>query len=310
MTAVPIQPQPAKDPFDTSFFTYKGDGSVPPGKSYDSRGERGRYLASRSLIHAVNTAIAVEQPLLITGESGTGKTMLAWSVASELGLLPVLEFHTRSDHRARDLFFIVDNLHRFYDAQVRNPRAESLENYVTWQALGDAIRSETRRVVLIDEIDKAPRDFPNDLLDAVDRMEFTLPELREEPYKAAHRPMVIITSNNVRQLPDPFLRRCVFHRIAFPERDELLAILRQRLEPNVSEGLLHAAVDRFTQLRAKEMRLEKKPSTGELIVWLRMLTRAGVDADWLLKAALSELPFAGALIKNESDANRLATHTG
>lgn len=310
MTVTPIKPVACKPAYDASFFRYKGDGSVPSGMEYDSRGERGRYLPGPQLITAVNTAVTVEQPLLVTGESGTGKTMLAWSIASELGLLPVLEFHTRSDHRARDVLFIIDNLRRFYDAQIEDPRAKQIENYVSWQALGEAIRSETPRVVLIDEIDKAPRDFPNDLLDEIDRMEFRLPELRSAPFKAHHRPIVIITSNSERQLPDPFLRRCVFHRIAFPEKKQLLEILRQRLAPGVARRLLEVAVERFEQLRAKELRLEKKPSTGELIVWVRMLIRAGVDAEWLLKAALKELPFSGALIKNESDSDRIATHAG
>jgi len=311
MTLTPIAGEADPAPtYDTSFFRYKGDGSVPVGTTYDSRGERGRYLAGPQLITAVNTAITVEQPLLITGESGTGKTMLAWSVASELGLLPVLEFHTRSDHRARDVLFIIDNLERFYDAQIQNVRAKQIEPYVRWQALGEAIRSQTQCVVLIDEIVTAPRDCPNDRLDEIDRMEFRLPQLRSEPFKAANRPIVIITSNSERQLPDPFLRRCVFHRIAFPKKEELLKILRERLDPNVGDGLLQAAVERFMHLRVKELRLEKKPSTGELIVWVRMLIRAGVKAEWLLKAALRELPFSGALIKNESDSDRVATHAG
>jgi MoxR-like ATPase len=293
-------------PFDRSRFRYKGNGSAPPGMPYDSRGERGRYIPSSDLINAVNTAITVEQPLLITGESGTGKTMLAWSIASELGMLPVLEFHTRSDHRARDVLFIIDNLRRFYDAQIQDGRARSLENYVTWQALGEAVRSETQRVVLIDEIDKAPRDFPNDLLDEIDRMEFRLPELRDEPFRAIHRPIVIITSNSERQLPDPFLRRCVFHRIGFPGKSDLERILRQRLDPDVSYRLVDVAIERFLQLRRKELRLEKKPSTGELIVWVRMLIRAGVEPDLLNNTPLASLPFQGALIKNESDLDRLA----
>ncbi|HEX6095602.1 MAG TPA: MoxR family ATPase [Thermoanaerobaculia bacterium] len=287
------------------WMAYRGDGKQPDGRDYDSRGEQGKYLADKPLVNAVNTALAVQQPLLITGKSGTGKTMLAWSVASELGLLPVYEFHTRSDHRARDVLFIVDNLRRFYHAQTNNPKAENIENYVEWQALGKAIRSEKPAVVLIDEIDKAPRDFPNDLLDVVDKMEFTFPELREEPFKATHRPIVIITSNSERQLPDPFLRRCVFHYIEYPTTDQLLKILEQRVSKNLDETLARRAIARFEELRSEELDLDKPPSTGELIVWMKLLIRAGVSAQALERYKRSELPFLGAVIKNESDLRRL-----
>ena len=161
----------------TTWIRYKGDGSTPSDAAVQNRGETGRYLADPKLVTAVNTALAVEQPLLVTGEPGTGKTMLAWSIATELGLGPVLEFHTRSDNQARDTLYDFDYLLRFYHAQTRDARAENLESYIRWQALGEAIRSETPRVVLIDEVDKAPRDFPNDLLDELDRMEFRVPEL-------------------------------------------------------------------------------------------------------------------------------------
>ena len=183
----------------TSWMRYRGDGSTPAGQPPETRGERGRYLADPKLVTAVNTAIAVGQPLLVTGEPGTGKTMLAWSIASELGLGSVLEFHTRSDNQARDALYDFDYLLRFYHAQTRDARAEQLESYIRWQALGEAIRAPSQRVVLIDEIDKAPRDFPNDLLDELDRMEFKVPELALT-CKAAHRPVVVITSNSERQL--------------------------------------------------------------------------------------------------------------
>ena len=199
----------------TTWMRYKGDGSTPSDAAVQNRGETGRYLADPKLVTAVNTALAVEQPLLVTGEPGTGKTMLAWSIASELGLGPVLEFHTRSDNQARDTLYDFDYLLRFYHAQTRDARAENLESYIRWQALGEAIRSETPRVVLIDEVDKAPRDFPNDLLDELDRMEFRVPELGLI-CKSARRPVVVVTSNSERQLPDPFLRRCIFHRIDVP----------------------------------------------------------------------------------------------
>src|SRR5690606_1757505 len=164
----------------TSFGPYRGDGTTPGGAATGSRGERGRYLADSQLVAAVNTALIVEQPLLVTGEPGTGKTALAWSVATELGLGHVLNFHTRSDHQARDTLYEIDHLLRFYHAQVHDDRATNPEHYVRWNALGEAIRSTSRRLVLIDEIDKAPRDFPNDLLNELDQMEFRVPELAIE----------------------------------------------------------------------------------------------------------------------------------
>ncbi|HYI07931.1 MAG TPA: MoxR family ATPase [Thermoanaerobaculia bacterium] len=307
MSVAEAQPFP-EVPFDSSKFRYRGDGSVPDKSQYDSRGERGVYLADKHLVNAVNTAIIVGQPLLVVGESGTGKTMLAWSIASELGLLPVLEFHTRSDHHARDVLFVIDNLRRFYHAQIKDKRADDLTEYIRYAALGEAIRSGGKRVVLIDEIDKATRDFPNDLLDEIDQMQFEVPDTGEK-FKSAEKPIVVITSNSERQLPDPFLRRCVFHQIAFPKPEDLVRILGQRLEPGVDSALIDAAVAQFGRLRAEALKLQKKPSTGELIVWLRMLVHAGVDPAKLAAAPLAGLPFKGALIKNDNDLGRVQRAT-
>lgn len=283
---------------------YRGDGSAPGGAATETRGERGRYLADDALVAAVNTALIVEQPLLVTGEPGTGKTALAWSVATELGLGDVLNFHTRSDHQARDTLYEMDHLLRFYHAQVHDERATQPEFYVRWNALGAAIRSTTRRLVLIDEIDKAPRDFPNDLLNEIDQMEFRVPELATS-FRATQRPVVIITSNSERQLPDPFLRRCVFHRIEFPTAARLEAILSERLgHLNLPDRLVSIAVRRFQDLRAVPG-LEKKPATGELLAWLKVLRATNVDVSAIEHASLGTLPATAALVKTEQDAEAL-----
>jgi len=284
---------------------YRGDGTPAPGSSAgEGRGERGRYLADPQLVAAVNTALIVEQALLVTGEPGTGKTALAWSVASELGLGDVLDFHTRSDHQARDALYEMDNLLRFYHAQVQDQRATQPELYIRWNALGEAIRSSTRRLVLIDEIDKAPRDFPNDLLDEIDQMEFQVPELSMR-VRATHRPVVIITSNSERQLPDPFLRRCVFHRIEFPSSERLMAILAERLgHLGLPDRLAAAAVKRFEEIRELPG-LEKKPATGELLAWVKVLRATNVEVARLEGERVRDLPAAGALVKTEQDAQLL-----
>jgi MoxR-like ATPase len=283
---------------------YRGDGTTPDGTAAASRGEAGRYIPDPQLIAAVNTALIVEQPLLVTGEPGTGKTALAWSVATELGLGTVLDFHTRSDHQARDALYEMDHLLRFYHAQIHDERATKPELYVRWNALGEAIRSPARRLVLIDEIDKAPRDFPNDLLDEIDQMEFRVPELGEK-FRAAQRPVVLITSNSERQLPDPFLRRCVFHRIEFPSADRLQIILNERLgHLGLPDRLAAAAVRRFEEVRALPG-LEKKPATGELLAWVKVLRATKVEVAALEELKLHELPAPGALLKTEQDARLL-----
>ena len=285
------------------FVQYQGDGTDIDGQPVSTPGEQGRYIAHPDLVAAVNTALAVEQPLLVTGEAGTGKTVLAHSIAAELKLGEVEFFAVRSDGQGRDLLYEFDNLARFYDAQVQDDRARDRKNYLRYGALGRSFQSKERRVVLIDEIDKAPRDFPNDLLHVLDRMELRVPEL-DLRVTAEHRPVVVITSNREAQLPDPFLRRCVFHHISFPDADLLHKIVEERLgHLKVRDKLRERIVDRFLAIREVEG-LEKRPSTGELLTWARVLVRADIrEAD--LHDELADLPFLGALIKTGEDGARL-----
>ncbi|MBV8763154.1 MAG: MoxR family ATPase [Deltaproteobacteria bacterium] len=269
--------------------------------------EHGKYLASDTLKEAVNLAIAVGQPLLVTGDPGCGKTRLAWSIADELGLEEPLVFNTRSTSRAQDLLYRYDAVRRFHDIQASTkteqgtPRAEDASVYVTYEALGKAIRAKARRVVLIDEIDKAPRDFPNDLLHELDRMSFRVPEVGNEEQASSLRPIVLITSNSERQLPRPFLRRCVFHYIEFPTTTDLVKIVKQRLGPlGLADDLVGAAVSRFEQVRALP-NLFKQPATSELLAWVQALAVTKMSAEKLLSKPLRELPLWQTLIKSKDD---------
>ena len=289
---------------------YRGDGSTPSLQQPGNRhGQTGRYFASKDVVSAVNTALIVEQPLLVVGEPGVGKTALAWSIASELGLGSVLEFHTRSQHQARDLLYTYDALHRLLDVQLHNVSAQDASHYVTLQALGQGIKDGQegrRRVVLIDEIDKAPRDFPNDLLNELDQAEFTITETGAH-YRATMRPFLVITSNSERQLPDAFLRRCVFCFMRFPSAEHLSQILFERLSSlNVSSHLCDLAVSAFLKIR-RLPDLDKLPATAELIGWMRVLLREQVDVGRLAtEIPISDFPALGMLLKTQLDYERVA----
>jgi MoxR-like ATPase len=281
------------------FRQYRGNGTTLDGRPVGTPGEKGLYLASEQLVAAVNASLAVEQPLLVTGEAGTGKTVLAYSIAAEIELGEVLLFTVRSDNQGRDLLYEFDNLQRFYDAQVENNRARDRRNYVRLGALGEALNGAERRLVLIDEIDKAPRDFPNDLLDVLDRMELRIPEI-DACVPARQRPFVVITSNRESQLPDPFLRRCVFHHIEFPDQDLLGRILDQRLgHLQLARLLRDRVIQRFVALR-EVPGLQKRPATSELLTWARVLAYAGVTAEEL-DVDLGALPHLGVLLKTDPD---------
>ncbi|MDM8522031.1 MoxR family ATPase [Desulfococcaceae bacterium HSG8] len=261
-----------------------------------------RFVAGEELEIAINTAIAVGEPLLLTGEPGTGKTQVAYYAAYKLNLEPVIHFQVRSDSIAKDLLYHFDTVRYFHDAHLR--RQDELpdkNNYVEPRALWEALESEGPRVLLIDEIDKAPREFPNDLLHESDKMEFKILETGKI-VRGSHenRPIIFITSNSERRLPEPFLRRCVYHHITF-DRDLLDKAVKKRTDeyPGLSEEFLDMAIDRFIALR--EFTLRKRPSTGELLVWLRVL---GLNADHYSKYLdenLSELPYLGVLIKDHQD---------
>jgi MoxR-like ATPase len=261
------------------------------------------YLADDGLVDAVNVALTLSQPLLLTGEPGTGKTQLARRVAWELGLGEILRFDTKSTSTARDLFYTFDTLGRFHSAHTGQGSLDN-RDYLTFNALGEAILlandesavqsllpkgfervGPQRSVVLIDEVDKAPRDFPNDLLNEVDNLCFRIPELNNVEVRAepALRPILIITSNSEKNLPDPFLRRCIYYHIPFPEPKRLVEIVLRRLQgfQDPRAPLMASAVEFFFELRKRELR--KIPSTAEFLNWLSVLTQAGALPSQFLK---------------------------
>ncbi|NOR30550.1 MAG: AAA family ATPase [Sulfitobacter sp.] len=256
------------------------------------------YVATDDLTIAVNAAVTLERPLLVKGEPGTGKTELARQVSNALGL-PMIEWNIKSTTRAQQGLYEYDAVSRLRDSQLGEERVHDVKNYIRKGKLWQAFEAEGKTVLLIDEIDKADIEFPNDLLQELDKMEFYVYETGET-IKAVNRPIVIITSNNEKELPDAFLRRCFFHYIQFPEMDTLRKIVEVH-HPGIKETLLTTALTQFYDIRDQQG-LKKKPSTSEVLDWLKLLLAEDMDAADLKKDGKSALPkLHGALLKNEQD---------
>ncbi|MFT3688080.1 AAA family ATPase [Paenirhodobacter sp.] len=256
------------------------------------------YVAPADLVVAVNAAVALERPLLVKGEPGTGKTELARQVAQALGL-PMLEWNVKSTTKAQQGLYEYDAVSRLRDSQLGDPRVSDVRNYLRKGKLWQAFEAEGRVVLLIDEVDKADIEFPNDLLQELDRMEFHVYETGET-IRAKQRPIVIITSNNEKELPDAFLRRCFFHYIKFPDAETLAAIVRVHF-PGIKEALLATALTRFYEIR-ETPGLKKKPSTSEVLDWLKLLLAEDLPPEDLKSDGTHLLPkLHGALLKNEQD---------
>ena len=317
---------------ENRFLFYAGDGTSistrnlrPPSyREVNLPDEAQDYLAEKGLRDAVNVALLLGQPLLVTGEPGTGKTQLARSIAHELGLPAPLIFNTKTTSTAKDLFYRYDSLAHFHDAQFHT-EGLSVEKYITYEALGLAIllslppeeansylpehmknMGPIRSVVLIDEIDKAPRDMPNDVLNEIENMSFTVKETgRSFAANPDYRPIVVLTSNSEKNLPEPFLRRCVFYHIAFPDKDRLKEIVQRRLKLNsgFTDQMVENALRHFLEIRKME-KLREKPATAELLAWLRILEKKAIDVSDRNRA--EELAFTYAtLVKSKDDLEML-----
>ena len=257
------------------------------------------YVADKDLMVAVNAAIALERPLLVKGEPGTGKTELARQVAAALGL-DLIEWHVKSTTKAQQGLYEYDAVSRLRDSQLGDARVKDIRNYIKRGKLWDAFVSDQRPVLLIDEIDKADIEFPNDLLQELDRMEFYVYETGET-VKAHRRPIVVITSNNEKELPDAFLRRCFFHYIRFPDVETMNAIVEVHF-PGIKKRLVAEALNLFYEIR-EVPGLKKKPSTSELLDWLKLLVAEEIGPEMLRERDPRKLipPLHGALLKNEQD---------
>ncbi len=252
-----------------------------------------RYLTNEALEAAVNCALALEKPLLVRGEPGTGKTLLAEAVAEALEM-PLLTWHVKSTTKAQEGLYVYDTVQRLYDSRFGDGDVRDIKRYIKLGPLGRAFTAEQRSVLLIDEVDKADLEFPNDLLHELDRMRFRIMETGEE-VAAQQRPVVIITSNNEKELPDAFLRRCVFHFIDFPDAEFMRRVVTVH-HPALEAALVDQVMKVFYEIR-DGMRLRKRPSTSELIDWIAVLKRAGIHEVKLEK----NLPFLGTLLKKEQD---------
>jgi len=256
------------------------------------------YVTTDDLNMAVNAAISLERPLLIKGEPGTGKTLLAQEVARSLEM-PIFEWHIKSTTKARHGLYEYDAVSRLRDSQLGEEGVGNIRNYIEQGPLWRAFEEEARSVVLIDEIDKADIEFPNDLLQELDRMEFYVHEL-QETIAAKTRPVIIITSNNEKELPDAFLRRCFFHYIRFPETETMEEIIKVHF-PDIKQNLLKAALNTFYDLREVKG-IKKKPSTSELLDWIKLLLVEDISAEAIRADASKAIPqLYGALLKNEQD---------
>jgi MoxR-like ATPase len=252
-----------------------------------------RYIASAELRDAVNVAVALARPLLVRGEPGTGKTLLAENVAEALAM-PLVRWYIKSTTKAAEGLYVYDTVARLHDSRFGDKDVRDIRQYIRMGPLGEAFRAPSRVVLLIDEIDKADLEFPNDLLRELDEMRFVVQETADE-FVAVHRPVVIITSNNEKELPDAFLRRCVFHFIEFPGPELMAQIVRVH-HPDLPQKLLERCLERFFWLR-ENVELRKPPSTSELIDWISALQRGGLGID----ALKSDIPFLGTLVKKETD---------
>lgn len=255
------------------------------------------YIVSDDLRNSVNIAIALAKPLLIKGEPGTGKTVLAQSIADALDKELII-WNIKSTTKAQEGLYVYDTVQRLYDSQFGDHDVANIKQYIKLGKLGEAFQSEQQVVLLIDEIDKADLEFPNDLLWELDQMTFYIPETKET-ISARTRPIVIITSNAEKELPDAFLRRCIFHYIAFPEPDAMEQIIRVH-HPHVEKKLLEQAMETFYMLR-NIPNIQKKPSTSELIDWLQALVVGGISPNKIKQ----ELPFLGVLLKKNEDLDTL-----